>query len=292
MENKRLYSPSYVKEVLANHGFRFSKSLGQNFLIDGNIVRRIVSESNITKKDNVLEIGPGMGTLTEELALNAKKVLAVEIDKALLPILDETLGEYDNVEIIHGDILDIDVEKLIEEKFDKGPVKVVANLPYYVTTPIISKLIEDQLNLESITVMVQKEVAERMAAGPGSKIYGSLSVFVNFYCDTEILIRVPKTVFMPQPKIDSSVIKLNLKKDLPDLDREKLFKIVRAGFSKRRKTILNSLSSYGFDIEKDQVREILEKVNISPSERAERLSLEDFIKISEAFPSLDKIEEI
>lgn len=287
MENKRLYSPSRVKEVLARHGFKFSKALGQNFLIDGNIVRKIVSESNITKDDYVLEIGPGMGTLTEELALNAKKVIAVELDKSLLPILDETLGKYDNVEIIYGDILDVDIEKLIEEKCEGKSIKVVANLPYYVTTPIIGKLIEENLNLESITVMVQKEVADRMASGPGSKVYGSLSVFVNFYCDPEIVVKVPKTVFMPQPKIDSSVIKLNLKKELPDIDTDKFFKVVKAGFSKRRKTILNALSSYGFNIEKDDIRLVLESVGIPPSERAENLSVEEFIKISKALPPLD-----
>lgn len=287
MENKRLYSPSHVKEVLGRHGFKFSKSLGQNFLIDGNIVRKIVSESNITKDDYVLEIGPGMGTLTEELALNAKKVIAVELDKTLLPILDETLEKHDNVEIIYGDILDIDIENLIKEKFEGGPIKVVANLPYYVTTPIIGKLIEQNLNLESITVMVQKEVADRMASGPGSKVYGSLSVFVNFYCHPEIVVKVPKTVFMPQPKIDSSVIKLNLKKELPDIDKDKFFKVVKAGFSKRRKTILNALSSYGFNIEKEDIKLALESVNISPNERAEKLSLEEFIKISKALPPLD-----
>lgn len=287
MENKRLYSPSHVKEVLGRHGFKFSKSLGQNFLIDGNIVRKIVSESNITKDDYVLEIGPGMGTLTEELALNAKRVIGVELDKTLLPILDETLGKHDNVEIIYGDILDIDIESLIKEKFEGGPIKVVANLPYYVTTPIIGKLIEQNLNLESITVMVQKEVADRMASGPGSKVYGSLSVFVNFYCHPEIVVKVPKTVFMPQPKIDSSVIKLNLKKELPDIDKDKFFKVVKAGFSKRRKTILNALSSYGFNIEKEDIKLALESVNISPNERAEKLSLEEFIKISKALPPLD-----
>ena len=287
MENKRLYSPSHVKEVLGRHGFKFSKALGQNFLIDGNIVRKIVSESNITKDDYVLEIGPGMGTLTEELALRAKKVIAVELDRSLLPILDETLEKYDNVEVIYGDILDIDIGKLIEEKCEGKSIKVVANLPYYVTTPIIGKLIEDDLNLESITVMVQKEVADRMASSPGSKVYGSLSVFVNFYCDPEILLKVPKTVFMPQPKIDSSVIKLNLKKELPDIDRDKFFKVVKAGFSKRRKTILNALSSYGFKIEKDDIRLALESINISPSERAENLSVEEFIKISKALPPLD-----
>lgn len=287
MENKRLYSPSHVKEVLSRHGFKFSKSLGQNFLIDGNIVRKIVSESNITKEDYVLEIGPGMGTLTEELALRAKKVVAIELDNTLLPILDETLGKYDNVEIVHGDVLKIDLSKLIEEKLDNKPVKVVANLPYYVTTPIIGKLIEDNLNLESITVMVQKEVAERMAAGPGGKEYGSLSIFVNFYSNPEIIVKVPKTVFMPQPKIDSAVIRLTLKKDLPDVDRDKFFKVVKAAFSKRRKTIINALSSYGFNIEKETIRESLEQSNINPEERAEKLSVEDFIKISKSLPSLD-----
>ncbi|WP_313755664.1 16S rRNA (adenine(1518)-N(6)/adenine(1519)-N(6))-dimethyltransferase RsmA, partial [Tissierella sp.] len=174
MEDKRLYSPKYIKEILERHGFKFSKSLGQNFLIDGNIVRKIVENGNITSEDYVIEIGPGMGTLTEELALKAKKVLAIEIDNTLIPILEETIGKYNNVEIVHGDILKIDLQKLIEEKLDGGPVKVVANLPYYVTTPIIAKLIEDNLNLESIIVMVQKEVAERMAAGSGGKEYGSL----------------------------------------------------------------------------------------------------------------------
>ncbi|MBU5313179.1 16S rRNA (adenine(1518)-N(6)/adenine(1519)-N(6))-dimethyltransferase RsmA [Tissierella carlieri] len=287
MEDKRLYSPKYVKEILERYGFKFSKSLGQNFLIDGNIVRKIVDEGDITSEDYIIEIGPGMGTLTEELALRAKKVVAIEIDDTLLPILDETLGKYDNVEIIHGDVLKIDIEKLIEEKLSGGPVKVVANLPYYVTTPIIAKLIEDNLNLQSIIVMVQKEVAERMEAGPGGKEYGSLSVFVNFYSKPEIVVKVPKTVFMPQPKIDSAVIKLEIKKELPDVDKDKFFKIVKAAFSKRRKTILNSLSTYGFNIEKETIKEALEKLNINVNTRAENLSVEDFIKISKTLPPLD-----
>jgi len=287
MEDKRLYSPKYVKEILERYGFKFSKSLGQNFLIDGNIVRKIVDEGDITSEDYIIEIGPGMGTLTEELALRAKKVVAIEIDDTLLPILDETLGKYDNVEVIHGDVLKIDIEKLIEENLSGGPVKVVANLPYYVTTPIIAKLIEDNLNLESIIVMVQKEVAERMEAGPGGKEYGSLSVFVNFYSKPEIVVKVPKTVFMPQPKIDSAVIKLEIKKELPDVDKDKFFKIVKAAFSKRRKTILNSLSTYGFNIEKETIKEALEKLNINVDTRAENLSVEDFIKISKTLPPLD-----
>lgn len=287
MENSRLYSPKYVKYIIEKYGFRFSKSLGQNFLIDGNLVRNIVKGANITKDDYVLEIGPGIGTLTEELSLNAKKVVAIELDDTLIPVLDETLDKYDNVEIIHGDVLKVDLKKIIAEKLDGGPIKIVANLPYYVTTPIIGKLLEESLNIDSIIVMVQKEVAERMAAGPGSKTYGSLSVFVNYYSNPEIILRVPKTVFMPQPKIDSAIIKLNIKDDLPDIDREKFFNVVKAGFSKRRKTIVNSLSSYGFDIEKDTIRQALEKANIKETERAENLSIEDFINISTILPPLN-----
>lgn len=287
MEGKRLYSPKYVKEILSKYGFEFSKSLGQNFLIDGNIVRKIAEKANITGEDYILEIGPGIGTLTEELAIRAKKVVAIELDKNLMPILDETLGEYKNVEIINGDVLKVDLKRIIEEKLDNGPVKVVANLPYYVTTPIITKLLESNLNLDSIIVMVQKEVAERMKAKPGSKDYGSLSVYVNFFSIPEIIIHVPKTVFMPQPKVDSAVIKLDIKKNLPDIDRDKFFRVIRAAFSKRRKTLLNSLSSYGFDIDKETIRETLENININPEIRAENLSVEDFIKISETLPPLN-----
>lgn len=282
MENSRLYSPKYVKEIVERYGFKFSKSLGQNFLIDGNVVRSIARSGNIGKDDYVLEIGPGIGTLTEELSLNAKKVLAVEIDKTLLPILDETLGRYENIEILYGDILDLDINKIIEDKLNGGPIKVVANLPYYVTTPIIGKLIESGGNIESISVMIQKEVADRMVAKPGSKTYGALSVFVDFYSEPKISLKVPKTVFIPQPKIDSSVITLKVKKDLPDIDVEKFFKLVKAGFSKRRKTILNALSTYdGYSVDKEDVRIALEKAGIKESERAENLSKEDFMRICE-----------
>lgn len=287
MEKSRLYSPKYVKEIIEKYGFRFSKSLGQNFLIDGNVVRNIVKGANITKEDYVLEIGPGIGTLTEELALNAKKVVSVELDNSLLPVLEETLSDYENVEIIHGDILEVDINKLIDGKLGGGPVKVVANLPYYVTTPIIGKLLEENLNMDSITVMIQKEVADRMVAKHGTKTYGALSVFVNFYTDPEIILKVPKTVFMPQPKIDSAVIKLKIKEELPNIDREQFFKVVKAGFSKRRKTILNSLSSYGFDIDKEIIKSSLEKANVKAETRAENISLEDFINISTILPPLN-----
>ncbi|NLX62747.1 MAG: 16S rRNA (adenine(1518)-N(6)/adenine(1519)-N(6))-dimethyltransferase RsmA [Tissierellia bacterium] len=287
MNDKRLYSPKYIREVLDKFGFKFSKALGQNFLIDGNIVRNIVKGAQVGKDDYVLEIGPGIGTLTEELALNAKKVVAVEIDKNLLPILDYTLASYDNVELVQGDILKIDIHKLIDEKLNGGPIKVVANLPYYVTTPIIAKLIEDDLNIESITVMVQKEVAQRIVAPPGNKQYGSLTVFVNFYSDPEVLLIVPKTVFMPQPKVDSAVIKLTIKEAATDVDRKLFFRIVKAAFSQRRKTIVNSLSNKELGLDKEQVRELLEKSNISPKARAEDLKIEDFIKICQTIPSLD-----
>ena len=287
MEEKRLYSPAYVKKILSKHGFKFSKSLGQNFLMDGNIVRKIADAGEITQDDYVIEIGPGIGTLTEELALRAKKVVAIEIDNTLLPILDETIGKYKNVEIVHEDVLKVDMQKLINEKLNGGPVKVVANLPYYVTTPIIGKLIEDNLNLEAIIVMVQKEVAERMESGPGGKEYGSLSIFVNFYSKPKIIVKVPKTVFMPQPKIDSAVIKLDIKKELPDVDKEKFFKVVKASFSKRRKTLVNALSTYGFDIAKEDIKNTLKTLNIDENIRAESLSVEDFIKISKTLPPLD-----
>lgn len=287
MEGKKLYSPGYIKEIMARHGFSFTKSLGQNFLIDGNIVRNISELGEITKEDYVLEVGPGIGTLTEELASKAKKVVGVELDRGLLPILDETLEGHDNVEIIHGDILEVDIERIIEEKLGGGPIKVVANLPYYVTTPIIARLIEEDLNIESIIVMVQKEVGDRIVAGPGSKEYGSLSVFVNFYTDPEVGIRVPRTVFMPQPNVDSSVMKLLVKENLPDVNREMFFKIVKAGFGKRRKTVLNALHNSELGFEKDTIRYALEKAEIPFNERAENLSIEEFIRISDAMPNLN-----
>lgn len=284
MNEKRLYSPSYIKEIIDSYGFRFSKSLGQNFLIDGNIVRKICEEGQITKDDEVLEIGPGIGTLTEELALRARKVVAVEIDKTLLPILGETLTDYDNIEIVHGDILKLDLQELFKEKFESKSIKVVANLPYYITTPIISRFLEEEIDVDSILVMVQKEVAERMGASPGSKDYGSLSVFVQYYTEPEIVLTVPKNVFMPRPNVDSAVIRLKMRKEKIALkDKDIFFKVVKAAFSKRRKTILNSLSQ-GLNMEKEEIREILEKAEISPTERAENLNIEEFSKISSLFP--------
>ncbi len=286
MKDKRLYSPTYIKEILSKYGFKFSKSLGQNFLIDGNIVRKIVEGGQVTKDDYVLEIGPGIGTLTEELAIKAKKVVAVEIDRSLLPILDETLSDYDNVEIVYGDILKVDIQAIIDEKLGGGPVKVVANLPYYVTTPIITKLMEKEYKFESIIVMVQNEVAQRMVARPGTKDYGSLTVFVDFYSQPEILLKVPKTVFIPQPKIDSAVIMLKIKDKIPEVHKEKFFNITKAAFSKRRKTILNSLSTYGFDLDKETIKTGLEGAGISPDLRAENIDLDRYIDLCKSLPDL------
>ena len=286
MDNKRLYSPSQVREVLDRYGFTFSKGLGQNFLIDGNIVRKIVRSADIGKDDYVLEIGPGMGTLTEELALNAKKVIALEIDERLRPVLAETLDPYDNVEVVYGDVLKLPLREIIEEKCGGQPVKVVANLPYYVTTPIIGRLIEENLPLKSISVMVQKEVADRMAAKPHTKDYGSLTLFVGFYTEPQIMMKVPKTVFMPQPKIDSSVIRLNVKEDLPDTNRDSYFKLVRAAFSKRRKTLINALSTYGLEADKEEIREALRRAGIEETVRGEDLHMDDYIRLARELPNL------
>ncbi|MEY8303481.1 16S rRNA (adenine(1518)-N(6)/adenine(1519)-N(6))-dimethyltransferase RsmA [Anaerosalibacter bizertensis] len=284
MDKKRLYSPSYVKEIIDKYNFRFSKSLGQNFLIDGNIVRKICEEGEVSKEDDILEIGPGIGTLTEELSYKANKVVAVELDKSLFPILDETLAGCNNVEIVPGDILKIDLPKLFSEKFESENIKIVANLPYYITTPIIGRLLEEELDIDSILVMVQSEVAERMKASPGTKDYGSLSVFVQYYTEPEIVLSVPKTAFMPRPNVDSAVIKLKIRKEKIELkDRETFFKVVKSAFSQRRKTILNSLSS-GLKTDKATIRAILEKADIDPKLRAENLTIEDFSKISAILP--------
>lgn len=278
--DKRLYMPGYVKDILKKNGFKFSKSLGQNFLVDGNTVKGIVEKAGIGKDDYVLEIGPGIGTLTEELALNAKKVVSVELDRELLPILDITLKDYDNVEIVYGDILKIDIDELIEEKFEGKKVKVVANLPYYVTTPILSKLIEGGHKIENVTVMIQKEVADRIVADKDNKQYGSLTVFINFYSDPKIVLDVPRTVFIPQPNVDSAVIKLELKEDLIKVDREIFFKLVKSAFGKRRKTILNSMTTGELELSKAELLPILEELNIESNKRAENLSIDDFAMIA------------
>ena len=284
MDNKRLYTPSTIKEILNRHGFTMTKALGQNFLIDGNTVRGIVQGSGVTKEDRVLEIGPGIGTLTEELALEAKSVLAVEKDQRLKPILEETMADYDNVEILFGDALKLDLKKEWEDRFGQDPVHIVANLPYYVTTPILGALFDLDLPLKSLTVMVQKEVAERMCGQERTKDYGALTLFIRYHSDPEIIRQVPNSVFIPRPKVDSAVVHMLVKDPDPGIQREKFFRIVKAAFSKRRKTILNALSSYGFSISKAEIRKILEKSNIDSIRRGETLSLTEFLVLSINFP--------
>lgn len=274
---KKLYSPKIVKEIIGLYDFKFKKSLGQNFLIDKNFVDKIIDIADI-ENENVLEIGPGIGTITYEMAKTAKKVLAVEIDENLIPILKQNLEEFSNVKVINQDILKVDLKKLIEEEFNNQSFKVVSNLPYYITTPIIELLITSNFPCKDMTIMVQKEVAQRMVASANDKDYSSLSVFVKFYSDAKILVNLPKTVFMPQPKIDSSILNLKLRIYDEKVDQKKLFNLVRAGFNKRRKTILNSLSDMA---KKDDLKIAFEKTGLKENLRAENLSLDDFIKLAD-----------
>ncbi|MGB4184396.1 MAG: 16S rRNA (adenine(1518)-N(6)/adenine(1519)-N(6))-dimethyltransferase RsmA [Caldicoprobacterales bacterium] len=280
---KSLTSPKVIKDIMERHNFRFSKSLGQNFLIDGNIVKKIMEGAEITKEDRVLEIGPGIGTLTQELVSTAAKVVAVEIDKSLLPVLEETLGQPPNLRIVHGDILKIDIRGLINEFFEGKEFKVVANLPYYITTPIIMRFLEEDLPFTALTVMIQKEVAQRMAAKPGQKEYGSLSVAIQYYTKPRIVCKVPSNVFMPKPKVDSIVIALDRLEEPPVdvFDRDLFFKVVRAAFAKRRKTILNNLTSGELEEwSREDILRVLESVGIDPQRRGETLSIQEFALIA------------
>lgn len=279
--NKRLSSHSATMDLVKKHGFKFTKSLGQNFLIDDNIVDKIVAGAGIGPEDKIIEVGPGIGTLTREMASRAQNLMAVEIDKNLIPILEDTLGDYDNVKIVNEDIIKADIRGLIDENLGGGPVKLVANLPYYITTPIIMRFLEENINVTDIVVMVQKEVAERMNAQPGGKDFGALSVAVQYYCDTEIVAKVPRHLFVPQPNVDSIVIALRVRPERKyKVDDEDLyFKVVKAAFGQRRKTLLNSISSMG-NLAKDQVKEALEEAGIDPKRRGETLSLDEFAILS------------
>lgn len=279
--NKRLSSHSATMDLVKKHGFKFTKSLGQNFLIDDNIVDKIVAGAGIGPGDKIIEVGPGIGTLTREMASRAQNLMAVEIDKNLIPILEDTLGDYDNVKIVNEDIIKADIRGLIDENLGGGPVKLVANLPYYITTPIIMRFLEENINVTDIVVMVQKEVAERMNAQPGGKDFGALSVAVQYYCDTEIVAKVPRHLFVPQPNVDSIVIALRIRPERKyKVDDEDLyFKVVKAAFGQRRKTLLNSISSMG-NLAKDQVKEALEEAGIDPKRRGETLSLDEFAILS------------
>lgn len=275
--------PQNTIEVLQKYNFNFQKKFGQNFLIDTHVLEKIIEESGITKDDFVLEIGPGIGTMTQYLCENAREVAAVEIDKNLIPILADTLSAYDNVEVINDDILKVDINKLAEEKNGGKPIKVVANLPYYITTPIIMGLFESHVPVESITVMVQKEVADRMQEGPGSKEYGALSLAVQYYAKPEIVVNVPPSCFMPQPKVGSAVIRLTRHSEPPvTVKSEKLlFQVIRASFNQRRKTLANGLANYGaFGLPKEELQACIEELGVPVNIRGEALSLEQFAQLS------------
>ena len=278
-----LYKLSVIKEICDKFGFSFSKSFGQNFLTDRNILEKIVEVSAVDKDYGVIEIGPGFGVLTMFLLEKAGKVVSIEIDKRLKEVLDYTLSEYDNFEFVQSDALKIDLKKLIEEKFPQKKIVVVANLPYYVTTPIITKLLESDLDLESITIMVQKEVAQRLVADENSKDNSSISMFVKYYADANIAFNVSRNVFVPAPNVDSAVVNMRLKKERFECEKT-MFKLIKNGFENRRKTILNSFCKSG--IEKEKIIKVLEKLSIDTRTRAEKLSLEDFKNIAREYENL------
>lgn len=285
--NKDIATPIRTQEILKKYGFSFKKSLGQNFLIDPNILRNIVSHANLTENSGAIEVGPGIGALTEHLARAAKKVVSFEIDQRLLPVLEDTLSPYDNVKIIHSDILKADVPAVIAEEMPGiEDIMVVANLPYYVTTPILMKLLNDRLPIRGFVVMMQKEVADRITAKPGTKAYGSLSIAIQYYCTAEIAMVVPKTVFMPQPNVDSAVIRLirHEKPPVEVIDEDFLFEVSRASFAQRRKTILNNLQNSlpNGKQKKDEIIRALEQVGVDPTRRGETLSIEEFGRLADA----------
>lgn len=283
----RLSDISTIKDILNRHGFSFSKSLGQNFLINPSVCPRMAELSGASDGVGVIEIGPGIGVLTNELCQLAEKVVAIELDKRLLPVLDETLSEYDNLKIINGDVLEIDLRKLIEDEFKGMEVVVCANLPYYITSPVIMKLLEDRLPITSITVMVQKEAAQRICADIGSRMSGAVTVSVNYYAKPEILFSVSAGSFMPAPKVDSAVMRLEVLKEPPVmLKNEKVFfSIVKAAFSQRRKILLNSLSS-GLGVDKNKLQQILNDCGIPENIRAEKLTLQNFADIANSIQGL------
>ena len=275
--------PQNTIAVLKKYGFNFQKKFGQNFLIDTRVLERIIEAAEITKEDCVLEIGPGIGTMTQYLAESAGEVIAVEIDKMLIPILADTLSAYDNVTVINEDILKVDIGKIVEEKNGGRPIKVVANLPYYITTPIIMGLFESHVPLKSITVMVQKEVADRMQVGPGTKDYGALSLAVQYYAKPEIVANVPPNCFIPRPNVGSAVIRLT-RYDVPPVevkDEKKMFALVRASFNQRRKTLVNGLSNAPeLNLSKDKIAQALEEMGLPATVRGEALTLEQFAQLS------------
>ena len=270
-------------EIINKYGFSFRKRFGQNFLIDEHVLNRIMDAALIDENDGVIEIGPGIGTMTQRLCERAGKVVAIEIDNDLIPILQETLSGYSNVKIIHADVMKTDISKLIKEEFEGRDVRVVANLPYYITTPIVMNLLESRYPIASITIMVQKEVADRMRALPGTKDYGALSLAVQYYADTYIAANVPPNCFMPRPKVGSSVIRLDVRKN-PDAevtDEKLMFDLIRAAFNQRRKTLTNAVSNYaGLDLSKEEVEKALTKLDLPATVRGESLDLSQFAALS------------
>jgi len=271
-----------TKDMIKKHDFRIAKKFGQNFLVDEGVLRTIIECSELTKEDCVLEIGPGMGMMTQALCEKAGKVLAVEIDRELIPILRVSLFGYDNVKVINEDVLKLDLKKVLEENFGAARVKVVANLPYYITTPIIMKLLEEDVSLKSITIMVQKEVGERLCAAPGGKEYGAITVAVQYRCVPRKVLIVPPEAFIPQPEVESMVIRLDSREKPPvELKDEKMyFRVVRASFGQRRKTLLNALASGNLGKTKEELRSVLLKYGIDERRRGETLSLEEFANIA------------
>ena len=279
-----------TKQIIKKYEFDFKKNFGQNFLVDERVLDKIVASADITENDVVLEVGPGIGTLTQALAKKAKKVIAVEIDKTLIPILGELLADFDNIEIINEDILKVDINEIVAKNGGK-PIKVVANLPYYITTPIIMNILEKRLPVESITVMIQKEVAYRMQAQPKSKEYGALSLIVQYYCTPYLVANVPQNCFMPRPNVDSAVIRLTtLEKPAVDAENtELLFHIIKTAFAQRRKTLLNCFFNCGgWDMSKEELTELINAAGYDEKVRGEALTLEDYAKITEVFENRQK----
>ncbi|TCS80173.1 16S rRNA (adenine(1518)-N(6)/adenine(1519)-N(6))-dimethyltransferase RsmA [Tepidibacillus fermentans] len=280
----RISTPTKTMEILKKYDFHFKKSLGQNFLIEPSILDKIVSSAKIDETVGVIEIGPGIGALTQKLAEKAGKVVAIEIDQRLIPILEETLAAYRNVELIHGDILKISLNELLSNQFSEfETIKVVANLPYYITTPIIMSLLEQKLQIASITVMIQKEVAERILAKAGGKDYGTLTLAVDYYAEAKIVMQVPKTVFVPKPNVDSAIIQLKIRKQPPVQveDENFFFRVIKASFAQRRKTIINNLihNLFGKD-KKEQLEILLKSIDIDPNRRAETLNIGEYARLS------------
>lgn len=278
---QNLTNISVVKDILSRHGFTFSKSLGQNFIVNPSICPRIAEEGGASSGTGVIEIGTGVGVLTAELAKRADKVVAIEIDDRLIPVLSETLSDFDNVKIINEDVLKVDLDKVIEEEFSGMDVYVCANLPYYITSPIIMSLLESRLNIRAITVMVQKEAATRLTAELGTRDVGAVTVAVRYYSEPKLLFNVSRGSFMPSPNVDSAVIRLDIKNEKKVDDEKHFFKVVRAAFSQRRKTLSNSLSS-GLSMDKKIITEAIKSAGLSETVRPEQLSMEDFINIAES----------